>query len=383
MAIAWRRGPTPPGSSIRPPAHDGPPDEHKGRTESTAARSQRLTTLAAYRSYSGCFGRFTTFENNNPAFVLHNQQGTLRPGGENDATKRFYQFTGNVLRLGTPPTVNAAGETAGGHLYWEKIRPPSNTPMFSARAALVLTLLLQAGVARARKRHHRVRGSCSTKRITTFTRRCLALSILRSARDGRRLCRHDEQAAVQPPARLASTDILLIANPNGAISAVHRGRSRDSAKGRGRTLCSSRIPRKARWAAFTEAEQRRFGNGRRSVAPALSRMNGLITLIRSPTAATLLSECAPSPPPPGESIEGPPAAAVLLRLGATAWICCRRHTGPSEPAVAGVRDFNPCPTCTTQPAGGRSQEFALEVGAAAGRRRRNGRADGLLGARGR
>ena len=58
--------------------------------------------------------------------MLHNQQGTLRPGGENDATKRFYQFSGNVLRLGTPPTVNAAGETAGGHLYWEKMPPTRN-----------------------------------------------------------------------------------------------------------------------------------------------------------------------------------------------------------------------------------------------------------------
>jgi hypothetical protein len=52
-----------------------------------------------------------------PGVRLHNQQGTLRPGGENDATKRFYQITGNVLRLGTPPNVNAAGETTGGHLY--------------------------------------------------------------------------------------------------------------------------------------------------------------------------------------------------------------------------------------------------------------------------
>jgi hypothetical protein len=74
-------------------------------------------------SFLSSFGRFTTYENYNPAFVLHNQQGTLRPGGENDATKRFYQFKGNVLRLGTPPNVNAAGETTGGHLYWEKMTP--------------------------------------------------------------------------------------------------------------------------------------------------------------------------------------------------------------------------------------------------------------------
>jgi hypothetical protein len=99
--------------------------DNKGRAEYAGAQATPAEALAAYRSYSGYFGRFTTYENYNPPFVLHNQQGTLRPGGENDATKRFYQFTGNVLRLGTPPNVNAAGESAGGHLYWEKL-PPTN-----------------------------------------------------------------------------------------------------------------------------------------------------------------------------------------------------------------------------------------------------------------
>ena len=95
--------------------------DNKGRTEYAGAQPTPAEALAAYRTYNGYVGRFTTYENYNPPFVLHNQQGTMRPGGENDATKRFYQFTGNVLRLGTPPTVNAAGETTGGHLYWEKL----------------------------------------------------------------------------------------------------------------------------------------------------------------------------------------------------------------------------------------------------------------------
>ncbi len=64
----------------------------------------------------------------------------------------------------------------------------------------------------------------------------------------------------------------------------------------------------------------------------------------------------------GESMEGPPAATILLRLGATAVDWLPPPTGPSEPAVAGVRDFNPCQTCTRRPAGGRSQAIALEVG---------------------
>jgi hypothetical protein len=100
--------------------------DNKGRAEYAGAQATPAEALAAYRTYSGYFGRFTTYENYNPPFVLHNQQGTLRPGGENDATKRFYQFKGNILRLGTPPTVNAAGETAGGHLYWETMPPARN-----------------------------------------------------------------------------------------------------------------------------------------------------------------------------------------------------------------------------------------------------------------
>ena len=64
----------------------------------------------------------------------------------------------------------------------------------------------------------------------------------------------------------------------------------------------------------------------------------------------------------GESIEGPPASADLLQLSPTAVDWLPPPPGSSEPAVAGVRDFNPCPTCTPRPAGGRSQAIALEVG---------------------
>lgn len=97
--------------------------DKEGRTKYAGAQPTPEEALKAYRSYNGYFGRFTTYENYSPPFVMHNQQGTTRPGGDVDATKRFYQFTGNVLRLGGPPTLNAAGEVAGGHLYWERLPP--------------------------------------------------------------------------------------------------------------------------------------------------------------------------------------------------------------------------------------------------------------------
>jgi hypothetical protein len=36
--------------------------------------------------------------------------------------------------------------------------------------------------------------------------------------------------------------------------------------------------------------------------------------------------------------------------------------GTREPGASSARDFNPCPTCATRPAGGRNQAIALEAG---------------------
>src|SRR5579872_2343211 len=82
--------------------------DKEGRTKWAGAQPTPDEALKTYRSYTGYFGRFTTYENYNPPFVMHNQQGTTAPGGDVDATKRFYVFQGNVLRLGAPPAMNAA-----------------------------------------------------------------------------------------------------------------------------------------------------------------------------------------------------------------------------------------------------------------------------------
>ena len=94
-----------------------------GRTQYAGVRPTADEALEAFQTYGGYFGRFTTYENYEPRFVMHNQQGSLRPARYVDATKRFYQFTGNVLRRGGPPRLNEAGEMEGGHLYWEKQGP--------------------------------------------------------------------------------------------------------------------------------------------------------------------------------------------------------------------------------------------------------------------
>jgi hypothetical protein len=95
--------------------------DNTGRTKYAAAQPTPEESLKAYQSYSGYFGRFITYENQNPQYVIHSQQGTTQPGNYSDQ-QRFYQFTGDVLRLGGPPQLNAQGELAGGHLYWQKMK---------------------------------------------------------------------------------------------------------------------------------------------------------------------------------------------------------------------------------------------------------------------
>ena len=94
--------------------------QKEGRTRYAGNQPTPAEALKTFLSYTGYFGRFTTYENYDPPFLMHNQQGTMRPARDVDATKRFYQFTDNVLRLGGPPSLNEAGEMEGGHLYWER-----------------------------------------------------------------------------------------------------------------------------------------------------------------------------------------------------------------------------------------------------------------------
>jgi hypothetical protein len=95
----------------------------EGRVPYAGAQPTPDEALKAYQTYGGYFGRFTTYENYKPVFVMHHQQGTPRPDAEVDATKRFYQFTGNTLRLAPPPAPNQAGEMTQTHLYWERLGP--------------------------------------------------------------------------------------------------------------------------------------------------------------------------------------------------------------------------------------------------------------------
>jgi hypothetical protein len=91
-----------------------------GRTPYAGTTPTPDEALAAYRSYTGYFGRFTVHEDDDPPYVVHHQEGRLRPGPPTDAV-RLYELDGDVLRLGGRPRVSD-GEATGGHLYWERLR---------------------------------------------------------------------------------------------------------------------------------------------------------------------------------------------------------------------------------------------------------------------
>ncbi|MCC7418220.1 MAG: lipocalin-like domain-containing protein [Acidobacteria bacterium] len=95
--------------------------DREGRTKWAGAQATPDEALRAFQSYSGYFGRFVTYENQSPQYLIHSQQGATNPATYSDQ-QRFYQFTGDVLRLGGPPRLNDAGELEGGHLYWQKMK---------------------------------------------------------------------------------------------------------------------------------------------------------------------------------------------------------------------------------------------------------------------
>ena len=263
--------------------------------------------------------------------------------------------------------------------------------MFSARAALVLTLLLQAGVgpgaqappSRTRilldEAHHNLYAAASggyRSFVQLVTEEGFAVTTNRLPFSS---------------ARLASTDILLIANPTGAdASASIEERARSAfadaevdaiqqwVEGGGALLLvTDHYPTGVAAGALAgrfgvglsggwtdDPESRRTVPGYGAVFGYLlfSRTNGLIgahpiTDGRDPSERVRAVATTT-----GESIQGPSTSSILLRLGATAVDWLPPPAGPSEPAVPGVRDFNPCPTCATRPAAGRSQAIALEVG---------------------
>ena len=93
----------------------------EGRVRYAGAQPTPEEALASYSTWVGYFGTFEPHPEANPPYLFHHLAGALNPAMGPDF-QRFYQFTGNVLRLATPPT-NIDGKMSGGYLYWERLPP--------------------------------------------------------------------------------------------------------------------------------------------------------------------------------------------------------------------------------------------------------------------
>ena len=89
----------------------------EGRESYAGATPTPDEALEAYRTYTGYFGTFTVYEDADPPYVIHHQEGRSRPSEPTDGV-RLYQLDGDVLRLGGRPRVED-GVANGGHLYWK------------------------------------------------------------------------------------------------------------------------------------------------------------------------------------------------------------------------------------------------------------------------
>jgi len=92
----------------RPPFAAG--DQMKGTPEEIEA------------SYEGCvayYGSYTVDAEG--GFVVHEVEGSLFPNWEGQGLKRFFEFSGNRLRLSTPPMLWGGGGEVLAVVEWERI----------------------------------------------------------------------------------------------------------------------------------------------------------------------------------------------------------------------------------------------------------------------
>ena len=85
-------------------------DQMKGTAEEIKANYEGFVSY--YKSYE--------FDSEND-IVIHHVEGSLFPNWEGQDLKRFFELSGNQLKLNTPPTLWGGGGEVVGTLIWERI----------------------------------------------------------------------------------------------------------------------------------------------------------------------------------------------------------------------------------------------------------------------
>jgi len=91
------------------------------RPQFASGNQMRGTTEEIKANYEGFVSYYGRYEfDRKKGFVIHRVEGSLFPNWEGQRQKRFYELSGNRLKLSTPPTLWGGGEVVG-VLIWERI----------------------------------------------------------------------------------------------------------------------------------------------------------------------------------------------------------------------------------------------------------------------
>jgi len=73
-------------------------------------------------SYKGCISYFGSYQlDPSDGVVVHQVEASLFPNWEGGSQKRFFELSGDRLKLSTPPTLWGGGGPIVGVLVWERI----------------------------------------------------------------------------------------------------------------------------------------------------------------------------------------------------------------------------------------------------------------------
>ena len=93
----------------------------RDRQSFAAGDQMRGTPDEIEASYKGCISYYGSYKlDAKGGFIIHQVEGSLFPNWEGESQKRFFEFSGDRLRLSTPPTLWGGGQVVG-VLVWERI----------------------------------------------------------------------------------------------------------------------------------------------------------------------------------------------------------------------------------------------------------------------
>jgi len=92
------------------------------RPKFTSGDQMKGTSEEIKANYEGFVSYFGSYEfDNENGFIIHHVEGSLFPNWEGQGLKRFFELSGNRLKISIPPTLWGGGGEVVGILIWERI----------------------------------------------------------------------------------------------------------------------------------------------------------------------------------------------------------------------------------------------------------------------